>query len=197
MRNAFFDFICWARENSEALQGLGALTAILALAPTAGVFIWAQLARIGEIRESRFRLMQAEYKDFLSLALLHPQLRVATCKKPMDAKDLSEEQLYQRDTLFDLLTSTFETAFLMYNGSVYSWKKSQWTGWAGFIDYYFSRSDYREWWVRVMLEGDPTRGETPQAPREPITFFDAKFDRYIVERGNRAIRLYDTAMVSP
>lgn len=197
MRDTVLNFMRWAHENADALQGLGALAAILALAPTAGVFIWVQLARIGEIRESRFRLMQAEYKDFLSLALQYPKLRVATSKKVVDAKDLNEEQRYQRDILFDALTSTFETAFLMYSGSIYSSKKSQWDGWAGFIDYYFSRSDYREWWVRVILDGDPSRGATPKTPWEPVTFFDARFDQYIVERGHRAIGLGDTAARSP
>jgi hypothetical protein len=163
--------------DSTALQGVAALVATIAIVPSAIVFVVAQWFRIQEHRESAHRFLQAEYKEFLTLALAHPKLGVGWRYEPAEPPRLTPQERHQRDILFDILTSTFETAFLVYADALRADRKRQWKGWQDYIDRYLQRDDYADWWRRAVT------GEEAARPSEAgDSQYDPRFESYVSAR---------------
>lgn len=137
----------------ESLQGLAALVSIIAILPAAFLFIINQWRQNSLLRNERHRYVTDQYHAFLDRCVALPQLRLGPYESVADTR-LTEAERYQRDTLFDLLTSIFESAYLAYANRTSSHRRRQWGGWDRYIDMYVHRSDYRDWWWRVIFSGD-------------------------------------------
>jgi hypothetical protein len=164
----------------DALQGVSALAALIAFIPSAIIFIVNQLHQNRLLRDEKHRYVIERYQYFLERCLEFPELRLAYGEPARD-EALTEDERYRRDILFDLLTSVFERAFLTYANRISSDRKRQWGGWDAFIDHYAGRPDYRDWWVRVVLEQKPG-SETPAAEAENATQYDLRFERYLADK---------------
>jgi hypothetical protein len=169
----------------DALEGVKALVEIMALVPSAVIFVVGGWLHIQEQREAAHRYLQDEYKDFLGLLLAHPELGVAWRyegryegrHEPGARRRLTVAQRVRRDVLFDLLTALFETAFLTYERAIAADRRRQWRGWADYMDHYFAREDYRDWWRRAV--GDPAAA---RAGGFTASQFDPRFERHAVAR---------------
>lgn len=176
------------RGDAEALAGVAALVSIFAILPAALLFIINQLYQNSQLREEKHRHVIERYQAFLEMCLAHPELRLEYGDSVPNNK-LSEKQLYQRDVLFDLLTSIFERAYLTYARRISSNRRAQWGGWDDYIEIYLDRPDYREWWLRVMFEGDPAFLEQDEESALAINTsqYDVRFERYMFGK----LRAYD------
>ena len=165
----------------DALQGVAAFVAILAIIPSAILFVINQLHQNGKLRSERHRYATDQYHMFLDRCLQHPQLRLGPYD-PVPVNELTADQLYQRDTLFDLLSSIFEGAYLAYANRLRSYRKRQWGGWEAYIEMYVARADYREWWQRVVFDGDRKYLFDPAESDANVSQYDRRFERYILGR---------------
>lgn len=163
--------------DSNALQGLAALVSIVAIVPTAIVFIIGQLFRISLMRQENHKYLHSLYNEFLMLELQHPELGIAY-SDTAPKRRLSVNQRAQRDTAFDFLTALFEVAFLTYRARFRTHRRSQWRGWEQYIAHYVSRDDYLEWWTQVVLEGDPDLS-ADEAQARNLSQYDARFEAYM------------------
>lgn len=163
--------------NKTEFEGLSYVVSVTFIVPSAVIFILNQEAERRSRKETSHKYVIERHHQFLMLCLSHPEFGLET-GRPQLMTD--EKLLVQRDIIFDVLTSLFETAYITYSDSRYSFRKEQWAGWSAYIDRYACRPDYQEYWHRVMfcgeLEGDHS------------TEYDARFDGYIVPIMERRLR---------
>lgn len=163
--------------DPNALQGLAALISILAIIPSALVFIVSQILRISLMKQENHKYLHGLYNEFLMLELQYPELGIGYRDTPLKGR-LSASQRAQRDTAFDFLTALFETAFLTYRARLRTSRTSQWRGWEQYIAHYAAREDYLEWWVRVIFGGDASL-PMDQAVAANLSQYDARFEAYM------------------
>jgi hypothetical protein len=164
----------YLNDNSAALQGLAALVSIVLLIPSAIVFVLNQEAQRHSLKEERHRYILDRYRSFLELCALYPNLSLEGAPP---RRSLSEGEHLQRDVLFDILTSIMEQAFITYSDARGSHKKEQWRGWENYIDLYFRRPDYLEWWRRIIFDGDPQGYFKPGKLQ-----YDKRFEDYVFSK---------------
>lgn len=174
------------RGDAEALQGVASIVAILAIIPSAILFVINQLHQNSQLRAERHRYATDQYHMFLDHCLRHPGLRLGPYD-PVPTSELTTEELYQRDTLFDLLSSIFERAYLAYANRLRSYRKRQWGGWEAYIEMYLGRADYREWWQRIALNNERKYLFDPAERDANVSQYDLRFERYMFAR----LRKYD------
>jgi hypothetical protein len=112
-----------------------------------------------------YNALDDKYIAYQELCLEHPDLDV------WDVPDVSPPnsqtpnpqtpKLKQERQLFTILFSIFERAFLMYADMSTEVKKTQWSGWDGYIKSYCKRQNFRDAWK--------VSGST----------FDTKFEKYM------------------
>lgn len=163
--------------DSNALQGLAALVSILAIVPSAIVFIASQLLRMALMRQENHKYLHGLYNEFLMLDIQYPELGVGYYDTPPKRK-LSAAQRAQKDTAFDFLTSMFETAFLTYRARLRTSRSSQWKGWELYFSYYAARDDYLDWWTRVIEEAD-ANWASDRGRAGSWSQYDSRFEAYM------------------
>lgn len=165
--------------HHPTLQAISTLLGIVALLLSVPLFALNQLAELRLRRESGHRYVMELYQGFLDRCLQYPSLGLESAKaRPVNV--LTEQELLQRDILFDILTSIFERAHLTYADELRSHHKEQWPGWELYIDSYCQRPDYLEWWQRVMFEGGRV-----DASAKNITQYDIRFETFILKHIRR------------
>jgi hypothetical protein len=161
-------------QGSAAFQGLAALVSIVLLIPSAIVFVLSQEAQRRNIKEQRHQYILDRYRSFLELCALYPKLSLEGAPPK---RNLSEEEHFQRDVLFDIITSIMEQAFVTYSDPRRSHTKEQWKGWDTYITAYSKRPDYLEWWRRVVFHGDPDNYF-----KAGTLEYDHRFESYVFEK---------------
>jgi len=161
--------------HSDAIQSLASLISVLAIIPSAIIFIINQIYQNALLRENKHKYVTERYEEFLNLCLLYPELRLGY-GMPVAVGRLTKARLYQRDILFELLTSIFESAYLTYSNRINSSRSQQWGGWEDYIAHFTMRSDYQEWWIRVVQDGDF------ELTKEGTSQYDLRFERYMFSK---------------
>jgi hypothetical protein len=167
--------------DQEALQSLLALISLLAIIPSAILFIINQANQISQRREEKHRYLTDQYHLFLGHCLGFPELRLGYGPAPPE-NSLTQRQKYQRDVLFDLITSLFEAVYISYAHKVSSYRRAQWSGWDQYIDVFVKRTDYRDWWIRVIFGGDTSVLTDNRELRSGFSQYDTRFEFFIVSK---------------
>lgn len=172
--------------DATAISGVAALLSIVAIIPAAILFIINQIYQNAQLREEKHRYVTEQYQMFLTLCLEYPEFRLEYGAS-VPASELSDDQRYRRDALFDLLTSVFERAYLTYSRRISSHHRTQWDGWDDYVDLYVEREDYRDWWLRINFGGDPTfPGQSGRSLKgRTMSQYDVRFERYILKKLRR------------
>ena len=102
-----------------------------------------------------------KYIEYQKLCLEHPELDVWDVPDVSPLNTRTPELVKKELQLFTVLFSIFERAFLMYADMSTELKKTQWSGWDGYIKSYCKRPNFRDAWKRS--------GST----------FDTKFEKYM------------------
>lgn len=164
------------RAQAATIELLSQVVTLIAVVPSA---IWFLVNQEGQRRHRKrlnHRLAIQRYNDFLKLCLNYPRLSLYP-GAPRDKRELSAEELIQRDTLLEMLTSLFEFAYTTYRSSRNAYKAEQWGGWDAFISEYCARSDYQEWFERVVFGSDSGKYFGAK-----LTQYDSRFETYIYRR---------------
>ena len=182
------------RGDAASIEGVAALVTILAIVPSAILFIVNQLHENNLLRDSRHRYITDKYHYFLEKVIDYPKFRLGSDEPPPPHR-LTGDELYQRDILFDLMTSIFEGAFLAYANRIRSYRQRQWKGWDAYLDEFVSRADYREWWLRVIFHGDASfLSQRDDVLNDlNISQYDRRFEAYML----RKLRGYDWEPPAP
>jgi hypothetical protein len=169
--------------DAQSLEGAAALVSIVAIIPAALIFTINQLHQNGLLRDENHKYVTERWHVFLDKCITLPELRLEY-GDPVPAEELGPDKVYQRDVLFDLLTSIFERAYVTYAKQWSSHRRRQWRGWDKYVDLYISRSDYQEWWLRVPFRDD--RGFLRLSDDELSTLnasqYDLHFERYMFSK---------------
>ena len=117
--------------------------------------------RIVKLEEEKTYIeVNDKYIDFLKLSVQYPHLHVSEFSPPDAGTNLSLEEQVQQLTLYDMLTSIFERAYLLYDvdkggGGDY------WPTWDRWIEVYVRKETYRTYIEKYVVNG--CFGETFQA----------------------------------
>ena len=121
-----------------------------------------------------YQSVQEKYMNFLDTALSRPKVGVLWTEPDVLKGELSADERIDQDLLFNILTSIFERAFLVYRRASSAQRRRQWAGWESFIEAYARRRNFREWWRSYA--------ESPVITNQ----YDLGFERYLNEKIDRA-----------
>ena len=76
-----------------------------------------------------YEAVQEKYMNFLDTALSRPKVGVLWTEPDVLKGELSADERIDQDLLFNILTSIFERAFLVYRRASSAQRKRQWAGW--------------------------------------------------------------------
>jgi hypothetical protein len=106
-----------------------------------------------EREEHAFDDLDDAYCDFMRLCLKHPEADVF--ELPMDEPSRpSASQLRTEHTLFAILISLFERAFLMFEEQHQAFRRRQWDGWVLFMKRYSNRGNFQRVWGSIGKQFD-------------------------------------------
>ena len=163
---------------SSVFQGLAAMISIFAIVPSIFLFFRNQRIQLENQREqlelardANHRYAIERYRDFLNVCLQYPEISL---ESGAPKTDLDEKTHMRRDIAFDILTSTFERAYIIYIAQVDHSDQRQKTGWEDYISEYCNRPDYLEWVRRVLFNND-----TNMYFKEGQSQYDTGFEKYL------------------
>jgi hypothetical protein len=165
-------FFAWLGDDGtvrllEATTYIATIIGIpVAVALYARSFIAERQAREWSIYEA----VQEKYMSFLEFAAAQPKVGVIWTERDILRGDLPENEQIIQDLLFDMLSSVFERAYLVYRRASTAQRQQQWAGWASYIDAYARRRNFQQWWQRYAES------------EEIINQYDLAFERYVNER---------------
>jgi hypothetical protein len=119
----------------------------------------------------RFHEMDSAFTDFQKTLLDYTLLDVGWQSLPA-APTLSEDEGAKRSIIFEIATSMFEKAYILYQDAPKKIKRTQWIGWRAYIKGYCAKLEYRRWWF-----GDH-RGEGTASSQEAASY-DASFEKFM------------------
>jgi hypothetical protein len=102
-----------------------------------------------------------KYIDFLKLALEYPHLHVSDFSPADAGTGLPPEQQIQQFIMYDMLTSIFERAFLLYDVDKGA-KSDEWPGWDRWIENYVKKLSYQAY-MRKHIQENNCFGDAFQA----------------------------------
>ncbi len=172
-----FDWLVRWHDHLESASFIATLVGV----PILLVSYITSLASESHRREvGTYDTLETQYVDFQKQALLYGKLDVADTGLAAPTA-LSDTEIAQQRTLYTLLFSLFERAFLLYHpgflGRVFgrafmgAMRRQQWRCWVNYIDRYLSRPSCREAW----FSGGPPREDVGQD-------FDARFEKFMWRR---------------
>jgi hypothetical protein len=138
----------------KEILDLTSLVVIIAGLPLAlFTFLYEQRkARANEEEEIR-QMLADGYTDFLKLSLQHPDLKL---QSRYATPDLDEEQQERMQTLFAILISLFERAYVVaYEDNLSPSKRRHWASWDDFMREWCRREDFRRALPRLLPGEDP------------------------------------------
>lgn len=169
-------FLAMLGEENHLLENLSYLSTLVGVPVLLISYITSLLVESHRREVGTYDTLETQYVDFQKAALNNPLLDVAD--SPLSRPpQLSDEQRVQQRTLYMILFSLFERAYLMYRptflGGIFmgGTHRQQWQGWVSYIDRYFDRQSCREAWF-----GDA-------GAREDVgQDFDRRFERFVWRR---------------
>jgi hypothetical protein len=172
------DLAQWFVQHKNELEGASYLATLVGLPILLFTYITNLLTENHRREVGTYDTLETQYVEFQKLAVLHAHLDVAD-KALTAPKQLTDTELAQQRTLYMVLFSLFERAFLMYRSALGAsflseMRRQQWNGWVNFIDKYISRESCREAW----FNGEPPAKDCCQD-------FDHRFEAFMWNRMKR------------
>jgi len=177
------EFIAWLARYNVELESASFLATLVGVPLLLASYVGSLSAENHRREVGTYDTLETQYVDFQKLALLHPRLNVADAALD-DPPELSDAERAQQRTLYMVLFSLFERAYLMYLptflGGAFGrlWmgrmRRQQWDGWVSYIDRYLGRMSCCSAWFNG------------QEPREDVgQDFDPRFERFMHQRIRR------------
>lgn len=158
-------------EFSNLAQGIAAVLAVFAIVPSVVIFFLNQREQLRMARDSNHRYAIERYRDFLDVCLTYPELSLESGNPRADVDAMTRAR---RDIAFDILTSTFERAYMTYEVGQEKAAKEQWKGWRAYILFYCERPDYLEWIRRYIFENNEDKFF-----KSDQTQYDSRFEAFL------------------
>lgn len=98
-----------------------------------------------------YHALDDKYIDFLKLCLANADLDIAASDGSIE---LSPQQVYRKEKLFEILISIFERAYVMYKRQDSRVRKEQWTGWNNYIEAWFENKNFQTAWNTMGSQWD-------------------------------------------
>lgn len=171
-------FAQWLIDNKDPLESASYLATLVGVPLLLVTYVTNLLSESHRREVGTYETLETQYVEFQKLAVANAHLDIAD--KALDAPDqLNDKELAQQRTLYMVLFSLFERAFLMYRGAfgrafIGEMRRQQWQGWVNFIDKYIGRESCRAAWFN---------GEAPQ--KDVGQDFDHRFEHFMWERMKR------------
>lgn len=117
------------------------------------VFVYEQRKQRQNEEEEIYQMLSDGYVDFLKLALQHPDLKLQSLQA---TSGLSEEQTERMLSMFGILISLFERAYLVvYDEEMPPHKERRWRSWEDFMREWCRREDFRLALPQLLPGEDP------------------------------------------
>jgi hypothetical protein len=127
----------------ELLEAASYLVTIIGLPMAILVFIWEQRKERQNDQEEIYQRLSDEYTAFLKLALDNADLHLL--RKQGADPELSDDQRERKYTLFNLLVSLFERAYiLVYEDKMDRQTRRLWLSWEDYMREWCRRKDFRD-----------------------------------------------------
>lgn len=117
------------------------------------IFVYEQRKERDNEEEEIFERLSDSYDDFLKLVLANPDLHLRS-REP--TPDLDDEQRERMQTLFELLVSLFERAYLLaYEDDMNPRQARRWRAWEDYMREWCRREDFRRALPHLLQGEDP------------------------------------------
>lgn len=117
------------------------------------IFVYEQRKERDNEEEEIFERLSDSYDDFLKLVLANPDLRLRS-REP--TPDLDDEQRDRMLTLFELLVSLFERAYLLaFDEDMNPRQARRWRAWEDYMREWCRREDFRRALPHLVQGEDP------------------------------------------
>ena len=121
------------------------------------IFVYEQRKERENEEEESYQLLSDAYNDFMKLVLDNPDLRL---RSRTAVTNLTEEQKERAYTLFEILISLFERAYLLvYEPDMQQKQLRRWKTWEDFMREWCRRDDFRSVLPRLLMGEDPEFAE--------------------------------------
>jgi hypothetical protein len=171
----------WLTDSNGWLEPLSYFATIVGVPILLASYIGSLVAESHRREVGTYDTLETQYVDFQKQALHYGTLDVADAALA-NPPQLNDVERAQQRTLYMVLFSLFERAFLMYRpglpiiGRILMgrMRRQQWAGWINYIDRYLGRASCREAW----FNGGPPRRDVGQD-------FDPNFESFMWRRLRR------------
>lgn len=170
----------WLATNKDWVETLSYFAAILGIVALLITYIGNIRAEAQRREVGTYESLEAQYVEFQKLAIKYIDLDVADYPLGID-NPLTPQQKVQQRTLYMVLFSLFEHAYVMYKprgfGALFgrrfmnAMRRQQWAGWQNYIDKYLRRPPCQAAWNGEGLPEDCVDQD-----------FDQDFENYIKRR---------------
>jgi hypothetical protein len=117
------------------------------------IFVYEQRKERDNEEEEIFERLADSYDEFLKLVLANPDLRL---RSAVATSDLDDAQKDRRQTLFELLISLFERAYLLaYDENMNPRQARRWRAWEDYMREWCRREDFRRALPQLVQGEDP------------------------------------------
>jgi hypothetical protein len=117
------------------------------------IFVYEQRKERDNEEEEIFERLSDSYDEFLKLVLANPDLRL---RSAVATPDLDDAQRDRRQTLFELLISLFERAYLLaYDENMNPRQARRWRAWEDYMREWCRREDFRRALPQLVQGEDP------------------------------------------
>lgn len=167
--------VAWFGSENHWLENLSYIATFIAFPILLFSYLSSLADQARRLELGTYDSLESAYVDFQRLAVQYPQLDVGDCAIRGEAPALGPAEAAQRDTLFMILFSLFERAFLMYRPGIFGTlfmgrrRAMQWKSWESYILRYLERHACRGAWFNH---------ETPKA--DVRQDFDDEFERFML-----------------
>ncbi len=135
------------------LEMLSYTVTIVGLPVAIVIFLYEQRKERANEEEEIYQMLSDRYTDFLKLALDNPDLKLQSREA---TTGLNEEQAERMLTMFGILVSLFERAYLVaYEERMSERKLRRWRSWEDFMREWCVREDFRRALPNLLPGEDP------------------------------------------
>lgn len=124
--------------------------------------------------QSTYDALDERYLEWQRMAATYPRLDIGDHPRTTASIRLKADELVTRRCLYQILISTFERAYLMYQRAPSRLRARQWLGWQDYIDSFCDRPAF----VDAFFGGSKPRADYSGT-------FDRDFERYLIDRMSR------------
>lgn len=139
--------------NLETWELLSYIVTVFGLPLVIFIFVYEQRRERENEEEEIYLLLTDAYTDFLKLVIANPDLKL---RSQTGSPNLTEEQKERALTIFDILVSLFERAYLLeYEEDMSAKQLRRWRSWEDFMREWCRRDDFRKLLPRLLQGEDP------------------------------------------